>query len=293
MGDANAHLVREIRIHDCLHLLGITLMYWDHLVTLDNEIGFVWKRARSASAYWFFAIRYSGFAGNLPVTIFSFYTVPPKWCHAYHVGHQVVLIGTQLVVSIVLLLRMHALYGRNLRLLGCLLAISALLLAAIFWSIHDQKSEPINEFPGCHVSPADLAVAWEALFVFDAMIFALTVFKTCSTRRRAGDQANLPIHTLILRDGAPPPLIIYYTAMAFANLCNILTFYPILSGSLSTFASCMSVAMMSRLMINLHEKADAGVLTRLDLSFQDDMAPEDGLSGREINPETQRSHIPP
>ncbi|KAJ7151983.1 hypothetical protein C8R46DRAFT_1042870 [Mycena filopes] len=277
-------------------------MYWDHLITLggyllnqdsrsptsmstrtkhgvDDEISFLWKRARSASAGWFFAVRYAGFAGNIPVTVFTFYTMAPKWCHAYHIGHQVVLVGAQLLVSLVMLLRVHALYGRSVRLMVGLGGIVLLLVGVVLWSMQDQRSTPIEGFPGCHVQVAQstsyrrppqniigLAAAWEALFTFDALIFGLTVFKTYSMWRRGETQVPLPIHRLILRDGA-----LYFAAMACANLCNILTFYPVLAGSLSTFASCASVAIMSRLMLNLHQKADAGVLTpHLHISLDDD-----------------------
>ncbi|KAJ7194500.1 hypothetical protein B0H12DRAFT_1153528 [Mycena haematopus] len=262
----------EIRIHDCLQLLSISLMYWDWLVTLDNEIGFMWKRARSASAYWFFAVRYSGILGNIPVTIFTFFNIPPQWCHAYHTGHQIVLVETQLIVSLVMLVRIHALYGRNLRLLAVLLVISLPLLAVIFWSVKGQQSTLVLGFPGCHSSVPNssvgLAGAWLALFVFDSLCFGLTLFKTFSTWRQPGSEASyLPIHALVLRDGA---------AMTLANLSNIITFYPLLSGSLSTFASCVSVTLMARLMLNLHQTSDAGrggAVSHLELELGTTLSP--------------------
>lgn len=53
-------------------------MYYDYLITLDDEISFLWNRTGSVSWFWFFAVRYAGFVGNLPVTVFSFYTMEPK-----------------------------------------------------------------------------------------------------------------------------------------------------------------------------------------------------------------------
>jgi len=277
MLDATVQLASEIQIHDYLHVLSVSLMYWDWFITLDNEIAFMWKRAWSASAFWFFAVRYSGLVGNIPVTVFTFHTIPIQWCLSYHTGHQIVLVGTQLIVSIVMLVRIHALYGRNLRLLAVLLAISLPLLAVIFWSVQAQgqqsDSEVVLGFPGCNTavpksSNYHLAATWEILFFYDSLIFGFTLFKTYSTWRRTGSEAShLPIHSLVLRDGA-----LYFAAMALANACNIATFYlagPILSGSLSTFASCMSVTLMARLMLNLHQTADAagdgGGLSHIDL----------------------------
>jgi hypothetical protein len=54
-----------------------------------------------------------------------------------------------------------------------------------------------------HLSFLDTAEAWGVLFVFDTIIFALTVCNAYSTRRRVGaqTQTDMPIYTLIIRDG--------------------------------------------------------------------------------------------
>ncbi|KAJ7459993.1 hypothetical protein B0H11DRAFT_2316078 [Mycena galericulata] len=315
-GDAEGNVpgrnlsIPGLRIHDYLHLLSISPLYWDYLITLDSEVGIVWKRARSASACWFFLVRYAGLVGNLPVTVFTFYTIPVKWFARLHFDapREKLKSFPQLIVSIVMLIRIHALYGRNLRFLAGFLAMSLPLLAVIVWSVQSQgqRSDTVLGFPGCHTSspqPSNyhLAAAWEGLFAYDCLVFGLTVFKTFSTWRRTGSEADhLPIHTLILRDGA-----LYFAAMAMANLGNIITFYPILSGSLSTFASCMSVTLMARLMLNLHKTSEAGAHIDFDWNsavvFDDRRVYSDVVFASEcdaeppadIDPETQRSYVPP
>jgi len=48
----------------------------------------------------------------------------------------------------------------------------------------------------------DLAVAWEGLFLYDSILFGLTLFKTYKERHRHNmAQVSVPILTLILRDG--------------------------------------------------------------------------------------------
>ncbi|KAG1732498.1 hypothetical protein EDB19DRAFT_1733757 [Suillus lakei] len=52
--------------------------------------------------------------------------------------------------------------------------------------------------------------------------------------------------------------------MALSNIPNILTFYigsVGLRGSLSTFTGCISVTLVSRLMLNLHRTIDTGILS--------------------------------
>ncbi len=49
----------------------------------------------------------------------------------------------------------------------------------------------------------DIAVAWEALFVYDILIFALTLFKTYRERSyyRPGQRRRIDLVGLIVRDG--------------------------------------------------------------------------------------------
>ncbi|KAJ6562119.1 hypothetical protein B0H19DRAFT_1259722 [Mycena capillaripes] len=115
----------------------------------------------------------------------------------------------------------------------------------------------------------DIAASWGALFVFDVIIFGLTVSNGWLTRRRMGPEVTMPLHILIIRDGA-----LYFAVMLLSNLANILTFIthsPVLPGSLATFATCISATMMSRLMLNLHEKAEGGILMAADLVLNDGM----------------------
>ncbi|KAJ7762885.1 hypothetical protein B0H14DRAFT_3510768 [Mycena olivaceomarginata] len=97
----------------------------------------------------------------------------------------------------------------------------------------------------------DLAIAWECLFAFDSIIFGLTVYNAYLTRRAVGPDQAMPIHQLMVRDGA-----IYFDAMSFANHTNITTLFingRLLPGSLATFATCTSVAMVTHLLLDLYE----------------------------------------
>ncbi|KAK1235298.1 hypothetical protein PQX77_001487 [Marasmius sp. AFHP31] len=108
-----------------------------------------------------------------------------------------------------------------------------------------------------------LAGVWIALFIYDTILFFLTVSRTYhhwSRVRVDPHVVQLSLLSLMFRDGA-----MYFAVMALATLSNILTFYlcgPFMRGGLSSFASCISVTMMCRLMLNLHATADTGLSTR-------------------------------
>ncbi|KAJ7025840.1 hypothetical protein C8F04DRAFT_127253 [Mycena alexandri] len=66
----------QITIENEVHLVGITLLVYDHLITLDTEIRCLWNRRKFASAYSFFLIRYLGLASNIPTALFRFAHFP-------------------------------------------------------------------------------------------------------------------------------------------------------------------------------------------------------------------------
>ncbi|KAJ7101254.1 hypothetical protein B0H15DRAFT_815471 [Mycena belliarum] len=233
------------------HLVGVSILVWDYIITLGVEVRYLWQPAKSASSYWFFTIRYGALGANIPVAIFSFVTLPMKSCIRYDLVHQLFMLATQLLVATVMILRVWALYGRQARVLWGLIGVSSALIAVSAWSLHrGQHGFPLTVLPGCHLEVVqaashDLARPWECLFVFDSIMFGMTTYKGCATRHAIGG-ANMPLHRVLIRDGA-----------------NIVTTVP---GSLATFATCMSVVMMTRLMLNLHERTDIGVLTQLQIS---------------------------
>ncbi|KAF9558567.1 hypothetical protein CPC08DRAFT_638831, partial [Agrocybe pediades] len=262
-------------VHNYLHMFAISCLYYDHFVTVGQEIEYLWKRPKRHSSYWFFANRYVAFFGNIAVTVLGFtdlysQCLKHRSCKKYNLFRQLFLIVNQVLVCVLLTLRIYALYGCSKRILTYMVGSGAILIAVSCWALFGQKSAPSETGGGCHVGLSTgtyvvvllhcLAGAWEALFVYDSIIFGLTVFKTWNARRdHSITGISIPIITLILRDGA-----IYFAVMALCNLANILTFYfagPFLRGGLSTFASTISVTMMSRLMLNLHETADDGLFS--------------------------------
>ncbi|KAJ7773878.1 hypothetical protein B0H16DRAFT_1510294 [Mycena metata] len=264
MEDDPVSSAREIIVQNHLHVFGLAILYWDHLITLDAEVQYLWGKSKSYGSYLFFAVRYGVPASNIPVAVFAFIAVTPSVssCARHNLIHQILLITTQILISIIMIQRVYALYDRSIRLLRWLVAVSACLIALSVWLLTNQNSHPLTVLPGCHTTLSrqtsyHLAGGWGTLLIFDAIIFTLTIFNAYSSRKRLGAQAraDMPLHTLILRDGA-----LYFAVIAGANLSNIFTFIfdgPIIPGSLTVFTTCISATMVSRLNLNIHENVDA------------------------------------
>ncbi|KAF8876006.1 hypothetical protein BD779DRAFT_1804447 [Infundibulicybe gibba] len=262
--DVNLLNTRDSYLSSYLLIFAYVFFYYDHLITIDREIKFVWMRPKKPSTYWFLANRYFLFSVNIVVASFEFTPFKsPKSCERYKLSQQVFAGLNQLLVSALMTLRVYALYGCSLRVLGGLAILGAAIISITCWAVFAGQTTAISQQTfGCHVGLSSdtsrrLATPWEASFAYDSIIFALTVIKTWRAGRDMEFRARLlPLTTLLLRDGA-----IYFAVMALSNLANILTFYfcgPFLRGGLSSFSTCVSVTMMSRLMLNLHE-ATSGV----------------------------------
>ncbi|KAF9252457.1 hypothetical protein L218DRAFT_711440 [Marasmius fiardii PR-910] len=156
-----------------------------------------------------------------------------------------------------------------------MLGSGAVLAGVACYVEFGQDNSPSSISTGCHlqferITAIRLAAAWEALFIYDTILFGLTIYKTWRERPRgrigvSDGRMYMPLLTLVLRDGA-----VYYAVMALANFVNIMTFYfagPFLRGSLSTFSSCIAATMMSRLMLNLHRSApDEGIMSTVSIT---------------------------
>ncbi|KAH8794205.1 hypothetical protein DL96DRAFT_190440 [Flagelloscypha sp. PMI_526] len=93
------------------------------------------------------------------------------------------------------------------------------------------------------------------MFIFDSAVFILTLvkgYRRMDFTRGIGVTIMMPLTRVMMRDGA-----LYFLAIIVANAANVATFYlhsHRLRGSLSTFASSISVTLASRIMLNLHKK---------------------------------------
>ncbi|KAF7350273.1 hypothetical protein MVEN_01331300 [Mycena venus] len=258
---------QRIILLDYGHLIGLTILYFDHLISLgtnksiyssrfpknsfaDTEINLLWRRRKSLSAYWFYINRYFGFFSGISVSALPFLTLSSEACKHYSFFRETVIVATQVIAGIIMVIRVYALYGRDWRILWSMLGIGGISFGRLLGGNYSLALDSIRLI---------LIFCWldKGLFIFDTVIFALTVYNAYRTRRSMIPSPNL--YTLVVRDGA-----MYFGIMALSNLANIASYYfsgPILPGSLATFASCVSITMISRMILNLHEHANIGILS--------------------------------
>ncbi|KAJ3918984.1 hypothetical protein F5877DRAFT_66923 [Lentinula edodes] len=260
----NYSLGTKLRADSCLYLFAF-----------NDEVKFMWSRPNHISSRLFFLNRYFSFVGNIVILLSMFFAPSGQ-------SVRVPVHGTsfaQIIVATLLTMRVYALYARDRRVLIVLTGIILFGIGATVISLVFSESTPAPSlFPiGCHdildlKNAALVSVGWELVFIYDTLLFGMTVFKAYRARSqpRVKQLEKFSVFTIIVRDGS-----IYFGIMALANLVNVLTFYvslyflyqlqcsdpsdTLFRGTLSPFASCMSVTLMSRLMLHLHKITSQGL----------------------------------
>ncbi|KAG2125041.1 hypothetical protein DEU56DRAFT_826099 [Suillus clintonianus] len=248
-------------------LVANSVLMYDHVATLTEEITFIWCCPKAPFAILFLVNRYFALLSN--IYVLSINSLPgSESCPKYLLSRELLIFVQQIIVCFMLTLRTYALYGCSKRLITWMVIISfALVGLALAGSSGHSLSTAVG-VPGfgCYESyTTETAVspglAWASLFVYELLIFALTVFRICNTKGLSLVMSRRNILDIIFQDGA-----IYFVAMTVFNIPNILTFYcgsDTIRGSLATFTSCMSVTLISRLVLNLHKPIDTGISSSL------------------------------
>jgi len=241
-------------------LIPVVILCYDHLLTLESEINFVWRKPKRLSFFVFVTLRYLALLSSIGMVILRFSEIPLERCHAWNFAKKGLIILQNVLVGYMFALRVYAMYNfsKTILLFLCVMGLTTIILAA--WSTVSETTLPITVPAGCDIpvskeSAIRMAAAWESQFLCDVVIFGFTVWR--SYRQPSKIPGSILSH--MARDGAQ-----YFAVIALVNLVNILMYYfgdPWIAGSMSWFTSTISITMMLRLMLNLHKVADVGILT--------------------------------
>ncbi|KAJ3723778.1 hypothetical protein C8R42DRAFT_663527 [Lentinula raphanica] len=243
-----------------LHLIAFTFLCYDHLLTFDTEVRLIWTRPNTLSSYLFFLNRYFSLIGNVFIILSIFFSsvvlvshLLAYSCSAWNIVQELFHALVGVMIAALLTLRIYALYGCNKRLL---MFLSSLIFIGIVVAIITDllaSSTPIpSSIPnaGCHDI---LALKEYALLVYDILLFGMTLAKAYQARGQMGSQHSrgMSLISVIIKDG---------NIMTLVNFVNVFTFYnTLLRAAFSPITSCLSVTIMSRLMLHLHEIGTQGL----------------------------------
>ncbi|KAJ7469411.1 hypothetical protein B0H11DRAFT_1920639 [Mycena galericulata] len=206
-------------------LVAFVILCYDHLLTLDSEIKFLWRRPKRLSFFLFILLRYFSLFSNIAMTrtLLNFDYVAPEM--SSRGDREEDILG----------LRVYAMYGFSKIVLFflCSAAVVTVILAAVhgffLWSSTSETTLSVPDMPGCQYAiskPRLLQRHPVGRFLCDVVVFGFTVFRSY----RQPDKIDGSILGYMVRDGA-----LYFAVLALVNLVNILMYYvrPFLSLSAS------------------------------------------------------------
>ncbi|KAJ3900765.1 hypothetical protein F5879DRAFT_391455 [Lentinula edodes] len=262
-----AEIQIQVNWNHYMELIEFVILAYDYLLTFDLEIERFWKRdTKRLAAILFFVNRYLTLLGNIPFVLLFF---RPGLILRYRdvrealdLYAQILIYVVQINISILFLLRMHAIYGGSKRIAGFLgvVLMGMMVNNVVQLYLADRTGPAAVDLPsasaqvGTIPSFSDtqglhLAYLWIGIFVFDLCVFSLTLWKTYCIYKDG--YISRGIGTVVMRDG-----LMYFGIITLATLANILAFAlgtEFTKGLLPIFSNIISSVMMSRLMLNLRE----------------------------------------
>ncbi|KAJ7123932.1 hypothetical protein C8R43DRAFT_1147594 [Mycena crocata] len=193
------------KINDYACLIAFVLLCYDHILTFDLEVAYIWKRPQGHGSVLFLFIRYFSLLANIANIVSGL----------AHFSAQYVVIGN------VLGLRVYAMWNFSKRVLCLLCTLGAATTIVAVWSMTGHQVWEADNEPACQIGLSKqtairMSGAWEAQFVCDLVVFVMTVARS---HRRLFQMPGSIVDLMVI-DGA-----IYFGVIALVNLGNILMFH--------------------------------------------------------------------
>ncbi|KAJ6489923.1 hypothetical protein C8R45DRAFT_1213328 [Mycena sanguinolenta] len=262
-----ATFARDHRITRSVCLAGLAILIYDYFLTFGAEVKYIWSSKVRPGTCWFLAIRYLGLGANITICAYYFVDLDHEVCVKMQWAWMLLIVFMELLIEVSLTLRVFAMYGLNKWILASLLSANvALTVVAVFAIIEYGKHLDVLArpgFSGCDMAYFPRSVAafpagtWEGTLICDTLVFGLTA------RRALIQRKTSPLYAGSLIERMATDGTMYYGIIVPASLANVLTFHigdAILSGFLCWFTTNLSLTLLSRLMLNLHEAAHVRII---------------------------------
>jgi len=254
--------LRSIQLIRYTRLSGVSIIVFDHIITFDREVKFVWKSKWSLVKVLFFINRYYTLAWSL-FTLYALFSpnLTDLFCLRYYQNEAISgLIGC-MVADGALQIRIYALYGADKRILTLMLTVFTMCAAVSAWIFGKALlglAVVAVEIPGgrfCNLPtiPPHIYVFWVPQVFIGTLLCALALIRAFQSFKSHGSlfyQGQCLIDILI-RDS-----VMYFLVIGLAILgClivwvkekNALVEVPI------AFSVALVCSLCSRIILNLRE----------------------------------------
>ncbi|KAF8066776.1 hypothetical protein FPV67DRAFT_1582357 [Lyophyllum atratum] len=262
-----------IPLHACL--VGLTWIFHDYFITLEDEIRYIWSMKGCTAKYMFLWIRYYSLALLVfDVTQIHLFSRPGITSNVVCVAMDPItrMAGAIALwsIEVIMQLRVYALYGSSRKIAFLNATLFLCSITGFCWVlvyntrlrsalIRDTVRLPL---PGCPTLHSGLEwLQWVPATAFEGLLFGFALFKTLrSTASRALNGVKISLYSLVLRDN-----LSYFFTIGVLLICNNLMVVGVTHipwFSYSPFHAAMGI-LTTRMLLNIHRAIAADLDTSM------------------------------
>ncbi|EKM58487.1 uncharacterized protein PHACADRAFT_140452 [Phanerochaete carnosa HHB-10118-sp] len=261
----------------------MTLILWDHVITLSGEIRFIWRRKLSLVTALFIINRYGVLVYGALAIATEFVdgqavrplAINQDFLHTAHVIYHSCTYLTRVTETMVLLLmllfgicsalRTYALWNKNLQLFLVVLTLNLIPFGAnlyLYISVTPITTRVTTTVSCLSYMPLTgheqiqlIAAARVSTILVDIIVLSVTLIKTFETQRVANRlHVQVPLTTMLIRDGT-----IYFLTVLSMNIAQLVVFHTTEQVYLISFICTVTAILVSRFFLDLRETATGGL----------------------------------
>ncbi|KAI3616519.1 hypothetical protein WG66_011600 [Moniliophthora roreri] len=262
-------------------LAASTIILFDHLITLDDEVELIWKSSWSIGKVLFFINRYYTLASviinnyalfgasvsdSVSATISSPHTSSALMfdnysCHRFFYWQGSTGLFACMIAEIILQMRLYALYFLNRRVLAIMVttfiltsASAAAIMGVVLSGVEAKSKIPFIPTTFCFPSnvPHYFYAFWIPILTFETVLCSLALFRGYQTFRTSGSpfQSGQRLIGVLIRDS-----VVYFLVMFATYLTNLLVWVWDINYLEVTvgFSVAMSCVLGNRVIINVRQ----------------------------------------
>jgi len=229
----------------------LAFLLYDHSLTFYPEVEYVWKNKWSFAKGLFLVNRYMGLGLLiLDVTVLFRGPLTDSFCQEYLRWHSAFSIFAVMLGQIILICRIHAVYDRQWRVTGPIVAFVGCLTVFCFCNdfINLPTMAAVPVFTGCYLVNVPRIAVFSSVagLINETMLFVMMLYKAWALWR---ENRRSPLLRTILRDS-----LLYYSTMFLVLLLNVVIWE---ASPLSVYESAIvweeaiPCAIGSRLLLNI------------------------------------------
>ncbi|KAH9886949.1 hypothetical protein C8Q73DRAFT_794980 [Cubamyces lactineus] len=201
----------------------VTVLTWDVLTMLSQEVELIWTRAWTPAKFMYFIARYLPWLVQLALLAINangstglMFTAAQ--CGAWQVVQGVLLQVIVTTVDVILITRVYALYGRNRIILGIVGPLFVGEIAFLCYVLADVTPR-LKYDDECFVtsSPSIFQYYWIVSLIFETILFTLTIYKFFDAVRQGWGRG--PVMQQFVADGTWA-----YTLIFIVMLVNMMMY---------------------------------------------------------------------